>query len=194
MSKTPSDVGPHAPLSDLEFDELGELCDAHSPFDIDGLLGMFHAFGVAPGDVEPAAWLPVVFPNLKTLGADAERCEGFALRLYHEVMEDLATGQHQIPPPEEVDQCTSFAAGYTAGVELDPEWIDDEDAWALARDIAFLADRNDLLDEADIAEIEEELGPDPKSVIREELSGIVGTAHELFRSERPGAAQNGKGK
>jgi Uncharacterised protein family (UPF0149) len=182
MSSSPSDIDDQGPLSDREFDELAELCEEHSPFDIDGLLGLLHAVGVGPGSLGPGVWLPVAFPDLEPGAEESARCTEYAQRLYNEVIDDLAEGQHQIPPPEEVEQCEAFAAGYTAGVELNPQWVENEEAWVLARDIAYLADRQDLLEASDIAEIEAELAPDPKLAIRQELSGIVGTALEIFQS------------
>ncbi len=50
-------------LSDDEYDELAELLADHSPFDMDGVLGVVHAVAVAPSLVQPSVWLPVVLPS-----------------------------------------------------------------------------------------------------------------------------------
>jgi yecA family protein len=190
--KTPPN--PKTPLTDAEYDDLAELCDEHSPLDIDGVLGLLHAVGVGPGNLEASVWLPAIFPDIEEPSELATRCKTLVLRLYNEIVEDLSQGQHQIPPPEESELCESFAAGYTVGVVLNEDWKSHEDAWALARDIAYLADRRDLLTEEEVREIEEELAPDPKALICEELSGIVGTALEIFQSDAAPAEPPSGGK
>lgn len=174
---------PKTPLTDAEYDDLAELCDEHSPLDIDGVLGLLHAVGVGPGNLEASVWLAAVFPDLEEPSELATKCKTLVLRLYNEVVDDLSQGQHQIPPPEEPELCEFFAGGYTLGVELNEDWKSHEEAWMLARDIAYLAGRHDLLSEDEIQEIEQELAPDPKALICEELSGIVGTALEIFQTD-----------
>jgi uncharacterized protein len=180
MSKTtPADNA--ATLSDAEFEQLNELCGVHSPFDIDGLIGMFHALAVGPGEVLQADWLAVLFPKLDLKSKEAEAIVDFSVRLHDEVVSAVAVGEHLIPLPEEFDQCESFAAGYSAGVRLDSKWTSNEDAMALAQAVTYLGGRADLLDDETVALIEREFAPDPKAGICEELMGIVAATYETFR-------------
>jgi uncharacterized protein len=179
MSQTsPADSA--ATLSDAEFEQLDELCGEHSPFDIDGLIGMFHALAVGPGEVLQADWLAAIFPKLDLQSKEAEPSVNFAVRLYNEVASAVVGGEHLIPLPEEFEQCESFATGYSAGVRLDAKWTSNEDAMALAQAVTYLGGGSDLLDEEAIASIEREFAPEPKVGICEELMGIVAATYETF--------------
>lgn len=169
-----------ATLSDAEFERLAEACDEHSPFDIDGLIGMFHALAVGPGEVPRAEWVPAVFPNFDANTKDADSITSLAARLYYEIVSAVEGGEHLIPMPEEVETCESFAAGYSIGVRLDSRWTSNEDAMALAQAVTYLGGHTDLLDDETIDVIEREFAPDPKAGIREELMGIVAATYETF--------------
>lgn len=169
------------PLSDAERGELAALCETYSPFDIHGLSGLCCAIGVAPGLVPPSTWLPSVFPDTQRIGDRVGVALDLALRRYSEVMEDLQQGKFRPPHHDDAEACKSFAVGYVAGALLDPEWVDDEASWGLVRDVAYLADRHDLLSADDVADIESEFGPEAKADIRAELRGIVFAAYQILR-------------
>ncbi len=169
-----------ATLSDAEFEELADLCDEHSPFDIDGLIGLFHALAVGPGDVPQPDWVAAVFPDLNVETTDGAKAVRFAAQLRDEVVGAVAGGEHLIPLPDEVEHCESFAAGYSAGVRLDAKWTSNEDAMALAQAVTYLGGRSDLLDDDTVALIEREFAPQPKVAICEELMGIVAATYETF--------------
>lgn len=180
MSRPESPAGLRTPLTDAEFEELDELCNEYSPFDLDGLIGLFHALGAGPGDVPTATWLTAAFPEMDQSSQDGNECVGYALRLHNEVVTALAEGQHLIPTADELEQCEAFAAGYTAGVYLDEKWTDNDDALVLSQAIAYLGDCNDVLEAETIAQLEHEFGPEPKLAIAEELMGIVAATYETF--------------
>ena len=58
----PRPSAPVKPLSDDESERLADFLEAHSPFEMDGLLGLLNAVVVAPSLLPPSAWLPVVLP------------------------------------------------------------------------------------------------------------------------------------
>lgn len=176
-----SGAAPGLALSESELLELGVACETHSPLDLDALSGLFHALGVTPGHVEASSWLKVVFPELAGMGADASRMLTLALRRYTEVVTSLVDGVVSTPPHQDEQRCVSFASGYVMGARLDPKWAGDERAWRLARDMAYLAGRTDLLSADEVRQIEEELEPDPKTTIREEMRGIIRAAYATFR-------------
>jgi uncharacterized protein len=175
------------PLSEEDYDTLAELLEDRSPFDTDGVLGMLHAVAVAPSLMPPSAWLPVILPN----GADdlepavAQRFIGLVLRLYNEVL--AALDKHSLIAPLNDDQtaCESFAAGYAAGAELDPLWIDDPDHWTFASGIAYLGGRVDLVPEDMRAELDAQ--PDAKLTLCRDLDGIIAATHESFLKVRRAA-------
>lgn len=139
-----------APLSDDEFDALADLLDEHSAFDIDGLLGILHAVAVAPSLLPPSAWIPVVLPNGFS-GVDAAGAQefiGLVMRLSNEVLAGLNDCQPMMPEADDVPGCESFAAGFVAGAELDPEWIGDADRWTFASWAGYLGGRPDVVPSA----------------------------------------------
>ena len=173
------------PLSDDEYGTLGDLLEARSPFDTDGLLGALHAVVVAPSMVPPSAWLPVVLPD--GFGdVDAERRVGLVFRLFNEVLESVHRGAaFLMPEADDLDACTSFAAGFAAGAELDPLWIGDDDRWTFASWAAYLGNRLDLVPEHTLAKLD--ALADSKQTIRRDMHAIINAAHESFTKLRRAA-------
>jgi uncharacterized protein len=172
-----------APLSDDDFDALGDLLHEHSPFDTDGVLGVLHAVAVAPGLLPPSAWLPEILPTGP--GDDAQTFISLLLRLYNEVLDALNDGEAILPDDDDVAACESFAAGYAAAAALDPAWIGDDDRWTFAAPFAHLGGRLDLVPEPFLAKLESM--PDAKLVTRQNLAAIVATTNESFRKLRQAA-------
>jgi uncharacterized protein len=184
VSTRPSPSSALQRLSDDEFDELADLLDDCSPFDIDGLLGVLHAVAVAPGLLPPSAWVAVVLPNgLPNLDSTtAQRCLGFMLRLHSEVLGAVNDRTAIVPDSDDLADCESFAAGYAAGAELDPLWIDDQDRWTFASCVAYLGGRRDLVPDETLAKFDA-LG-DVKETTRRQLAAVVVAAHDSFRRVR----------
>lgn len=171
------------PLSDDDFDALGDLLDEHSPFDTQGVLGVIHAVALAPSLMPPSAWLPEVLPNGP--GQDAQVLIGLLLRLYNEVLDALNDGHAILPEEDDVPACESFAAGYAAAAARDPAWIGDDDRWTFAAPFAHLAGRLDLVPASMLAKLE--AMPAPKLLTRQNLGAIVRSTHESFRKLRQAA-------
>jgi len=168
------------PLSDDDFDALGDLLHEHSPFDTQGVLGVLHAVALAPSLMPPSAWLPEVLPNGP--GQDAQALIGLLLRLYNEVLDALNDGHAILPEEDDVATCESFAAGYAAGAARDPAWIGDDDRWTFAAPFAYLAGRLDLVPAPMLAKLE--AMADPKLLTRQSLGAIVKSTYEWFRKLR----------
>jgi uncharacterized protein len=173
-------------LSDDEVDTLVDLLDVSSPFDFDGLLGMLHAVVVAPSVLQPSIWFPVLAPEgLDELDEQgAKNFVALVLRQYNDVADALAHDTLVMPDPDDVEGCQSFAAGYVAGAELDPEWIGDAARWTFAVLPAYLAGRLDLVPHDKLQDIEQHLAPDPKKILRRQLGGMVLAARDSFERYR----------
>lgn len=173
------------PLSDHEYDALADVLDAHSPFDVDGLTGLLHAVVVAPSTMAPSVWIPRVLPDgLGTLGLKG--AEGFLqllMRLYNEVVGGLAKRMVLMPDETEVDACESFAAGFVAGAELDPEWVGDAAHWTFASWAAYLADQRDLVPPSTLAKFDED-PEESKRLIRRDMGAAVLAADDSFKRLR----------
>lgn len=174
------------PLSEDEYDRLDELLEAVSPLDVDGLHGLLHAVAVAPSVVPISVWLAAVTPaGLAQL--DAEDVKEFAsllVRLHVDVLDAINQKQGYFPEPDDVAGCEAFAAGYVAGAELDPEWINDEARWTFASPLAYLGGRLDLVPKETLESIDENLAPDPKEYMRRNLGGLIAATHDCFKKLR----------
>jgi yecA family protein len=184
-----SSMPPASPeaLSDDEFDALAELLDAYSPFDTDGLLGLLHAVVVAPGLLLPSTWFPVLVPHGLAEAASARDFIGLVMRQYNDVADALAQNMAIMPEPDDAEGCEAFAAGYIAGAEVDPEWIKNADRWTFAAPFAYLAGRLDLISDATIADVEQNLAPDPRQILRREMAATVRAANDSFKEYRQAA-------
>jgi uncharacterized protein len=171
------------PFSDDDYDALGDRLEAHSPFDIYGVLGLVHAVALAPSLMPPSAWLPEVLPNGP--GEDAQALVSLLLRLYNEVLDALNDGHAILPEEDDVTACEAFAAGYAVGAARDPAWIGDDDRWTFAAPFAHLAGRLDLVPAPMLAKLE--AMDDPKLLTRQNLGAIVKSTHESFRKLRQAA-------
>jgi len=174
------------PLSEDEFADLDDWLGICSPFDVHGLLGLLHAVAVAPGTVTPSVWVPIVLPNgLADLNQDD--VPGFMallLRLQGDVIETVNAEETMTPEPGEHEECRSFAEGYAAGAELDPEWLRNEGHWSYASPLAYLGGRLDLVPHDTVAEIERQFEPDPAKAIREQMASLIHAAHDAFQGLR----------
>lgn len=173
-------------LSDDEFDQLADFLETRSPFDMDGLLGVLNAVAVAPSLLPPSAWLPVVLPSgLGDLDrADAEKFFSLLFRLHADVIDALQHQQAVMPGPEEVAECKSFAAGYAAGAEIDPEWIGNDDRWTFASSMAYLGGRLDLVPQKTCEDIQLNFAPDPEQILCQSMGALIRATSESFKEER----------
>lgn len=185
MSK---DTAPPDLFPQEDYDRLSELLDLHSPLDLNGVLGLLHAIAVAPSVLRDEAWLPKVLKGDHVSGdtALARYCIELLVRLKAEVQDAVDHAQAIIPDSDEVDECAAFAAGYVAGAELDPLWLSDASRWTFASGIAYLADRLDLVPQHTMQELEKNLAPNPKEIIRDQIGSVIRAAAETFKSLRAG--------
>ena len=173
---------PPRPLSEDEFETLAGWLDACSPFDVQGTLGLFHAVAVAPSLLAPSQWLPVVLPIgvAELTQSDGATLMSLLIRLQTDVTRAIANEETLTPESDEEDACRSFAEGYTAGAELDPEWLGDAGRWAYAAPMAYLGGRLDLVSREMVAAIEGSYAPDPPRVIRAQLADMIHSTHDAF--------------
>jgi uncharacterized protein len=185
----PHSPPPVEPLSDDEADRLADFLEAHSPFDIEGLLGVLNAVAVAPSLLPPSAWLPVVLPaGLGGLGAaEAEEFFGLLLRQYGDVLDALEHQQAVMPRPEDVDECKAFAEGYAAGAEIDPVWLGNDDHWSFAAPMAYLGGRLDLVSEKTAEDIQRNFAPEPEQILCRSMDGLLGATYKTFQEVRRNA-------
>lgn len=183
---SPKALPPLNALSDDEFDQLADFLEARSPFDTDGLLGLLNAVAVAPSPLPPSAWLPVVLPSgLGDLAAtEAQTFVSLLFRLHGDAIDALEHQQAIKPVPEDVAECRSFAAGYVAGAEIDPEWIGDGDRWTFASPMAFLGGRLDLVPQGTVEDIQLNFAPDPEQILCRQMIALVHAASESFKERR----------
>ncbi|MEO8185202.1 MAG: SEC-C metal-binding domain-containing protein [Deltaproteobacteria bacterium] len=176
-------------LSDDEFDRLAGFLETHSPFDTDGLLGVLNAIAVAPSLLQPSAWLTVVLPNgLGDLAkTEAEAFVGLLFRLHGDVLDALEHRQAVMPGPKDVAECKSFAAGYAAGAEIDPEWIGNEDRWTFASPMAYLGGRLDLVSQKTVEDIQLNFAPDPEQILCRQMVALISATSESFKEGRKSA-------
>lgn len=176
-----------APLSAEERETLADFLDEHTAFDVDHLLGFFHALGVAPSLLPPSSWLPTL------VSADAmDRLQSdevndvvtLILRQYNDVIDALEHRQLIAPDPADADACEAFAAGFTAAAQLDPQWIGDAARWTFAAPFAYLAGKVDLVPPKMLADIELHLQPDPKQSIRDQITAMIATTSDTFAKYR----------
>ena len=169
-------------LSDDEYDQLGDVLAERSAFDIDGLLGVLHAVAVAPSLLPPSAWLPVVFPDGFGGDTDFARAVNLALRLHNEVLQACDEHYPLVPEQDDIAGYESFASGYAMGAKLDPLWFGNANRWTFAAPAAYLGGHRDLVPPDLLERID--AGPDPKSVIRRDLAGLINAAQDSFKAVR----------
>jgi uncharacterized protein len=172
------------PLSDDEYELLADFLDGSSPYDTDGLLGLLHAVSIAPSLMPPSSWLHILLPD--GMGAHdvkgAQEFVGLLIRLYNEVLRGLSEKRLLMPEPDDVDGCNSFAAGFLAGAEADPEWIDDDAHWTFAAWAAYLSGKPDLITPSLLKKLDDD--PDVKRTLYETMGAIVLSAHDVFLRAR----------
>lgn len=171
------------PLSDAEYDALADVLEAHSPFDLDGVTGLLHAVVIAPSMMPPSTWLPRVLPDGLGSLEDARSSLQLLMRLYNEVVGGLAKKMVLMPEATEVDACESFAAGFVAGAELDPEWLGDPARWTFASWAAYLAGRLDLVPPSTLVKLAGE-PEESQRMIRRDMGGIILAADDSFKRLR----------
>jgi uncharacterized protein len=179
---------PRQPLSDDEYVTLSDLLEARSPFDTDGLLGALHAVAVAPSMVPSSAWLRVVLPDGfgDVDAAGAEPLLGLVFRLFNEVLDSVNRGAAFLMPEEDdLDGCSSFAAGFAAGAEIDTLWIGDDHRWTFASWAAYLGNRLDLVPQHTLAKLDAIV--DARQTLRRDMPGIINAAHDSFTKLRRAA-------
>jgi len=194
----PSRAIASASLSDSEYDALELYLQICSPFDLDGLLGMLHAVGSAPGLVPPSAWLPVLLPK----GIELTEGEGklfidLIMRLYNYVLGELSSGAVIVPEEDDLAGWESFAAGYLAGAMEDPVWVNNDDHWTFAAWAAYLDNQPDLVEPELRSKLDAE--PDTRASLCRQGAAIVSATYDSFLKDRsptsasaPGPARVGR--
>lgn len=118
-------------------------------------IGLLSAVATAALPIPPRTWLPMVLGDNEVRGPDDEVL-GLVLRLYNMVSAGFATGQLMCPLPHEIERIEHLCIGYLMGVDLDDTWIDDIDAMEPVFPIAVLAGDQPLNDPDDENYIEDE--------------------------------------
>ncbi|MGC4064767.1 MAG: SEC-C metal-binding domain-containing protein [Polyangiaceae bacterium] len=167
---------------------MRELLDLYSDLTLDGALGLLHATAVAPCVIPKGFWLPRVLKEDHASGdtALARYCIELLVRLEAEVQDALAHEQLICPDSEDIDDCEDFATGYVIGAELCPSWRNDANRWTFVCGIAYVADRLDVIPRSIKRDIEQNLAPDPKAIVREQMAALVHAAYDSFKSARNG--------
>jgi uncharacterized protein len=177
-----------APLSGDDYQELAAFLDDVGLLEIEGTLGLLHAVAIAPSVIPPSAWLPVVLSPEQDNGLDAEEMNVFLdllMRQYMAISAGLSRGAVIMPEPHEEEACVSFAGGFVAGAELDPEWRGNDERWDYVEAIAYLAGRLDLVTDETQARLAAE--PNIRAIVCAEMEPLIGNANLDFgRAHRRG--------
>lgn len=168
--------GGFEPLDEDEQVFLEDFLAERAAHDIEGVLGLLHAAAVAPGLIAPNACLELVFPPHAFKTPDeAQKVFGLFMRLWNEVIAAVAKGEPMIPDDDAVADCESFARGFFAGVQMDPEWVDHPQRFELGAWAGMLSD--------------EEATPAVKKAragIRAQMDELILVAYETFLPLRRG--------
>jgi yecA family protein len=177
---------PTASLSHVDYQELAAFLDDVGLLEIEGTLGLLHAVAIASSVIPPSAWLPLVLSLEQDNALDAEEMNvflGLLMRQHNAVVEGLSRGAVIMPEAHEEEACVSFARGFVAGAELDPEWRGNEERWDYVEPIAYLAGRLDLVTD----ETQARLGgvPNITAVVCGNMEPLIGNANLEFGRARP---------
>lgn len=176
------------PLSEADYARLADWLLVHSPFDVQGLLGLLHAVVVAPSVVPPPLWLAAVVPDgLGEARAEERAMRALMLRLHGEVRDAADADESMLPDPHDPEACTSFAAGYAAGAALDRDWIGDDARWRLAAPFAYVGNRPDLIAHEMLVHLERSGGLETRQTLRHSFETLFHSAREAFAEVRRAA-------
>jgi uncharacterized protein len=177
------------PLSEEEYARLADWLEVHSPFDLQGLLGVLHAVAVAPSVVPPSVWLAAVVPDALDEGTRVEvrAILELMLRLHGEVQAALDADESMLPDPHDAEACTSFADGYAAGAALDADWIGDEARWKLAAPFAYVGNRSELIPHEMLVRLERSGGLEARQTFRHSFETLFHSARDAFAGDRRAA-------
>ena len=174
-----------ASLSDDDYQELAAFLDDVGLLEIEGTLGLLHAVAIAPSLIPPSAWLPIVLSPEQNNALDAEEMNvflGLLMRQYNAVLEGLSRGAVIMPEAHEEEACVSFAGGFVAGAELDPEWRGNDQRWDYVEAIAYLAGRLDLVTDETQARLDAE--PNIRAILCGDMEPLIGNANLEFGRAR----------
>lgn len=185
------DIGLGDPLTDDDYVTLADLLEECDGMDLDTLFGLLSAVAVAPGLIQPSAWLPEVLPEgaLKSK-QEASAVLGLLMRLHNEVLAGFEEGAVPLPEPDEVDAMECFAFGYVTGATLDPTWMDDDVLWSHAAPFAYLAGERPLVPPDLLAKLD--ASGDALDVLRKGALDLVGETHDTFKKIRAAAISGAK--
>ena len=172
------------PLSATELEELVAGLDELGGLDIFGLNGLLHAVTVAPSLIPPSVWLPLLFGDGQVEFGKAHA--QLVLRQYQCIVTAKEPPPGAIPEATDEEGCTSFATGFVAGAELDPEWLEKPERWVLAAPLVYLAGRFELLPERVIEQLDTQ--PNFDAETRTNLATIIrqcGVAFARLRGPGP---------
>ena len=175
-----------ASLSDGDYQALAAFLDDVGLLEIEGTLGLLHAVAIAPSLIPPSAWLPIVLSPEQDNALDAEEMNvflGLLMRQHNAVLEGLSRGAVVMPEAHEEEACVSFAGGFVAGAELDPEWRGNDQRWGYVEAIAYLAGRLDLVTDETQARLDAE--PNIRAILCGDLEPLIGNANLEFGRARP---------
>jgi uncharacterized protein len=174
-----------ASLSDDDYQEFAAFLDDVGLLEIEGTLGLLHAVAIAPSLIPPSAWLPIVLSPEQDNALDAEEMNvflGLLMRQYNAVLQGLSRGAVIMPEAHEEEACVSFAGGFVAGAELDPEWRGNDQRWDYVEAIAYLAGRLDLVTDETQARLDAE--PNIRAILCGDMEPLIGNANLEFGRAR----------
>ena len=177
---------PTASLSHDEYQELAAFLDDLGLLEIEGTLGLLHAVSIAPSLIRPSTWLPRVLSPEQDQALDTEELNVFLellLRQYKAIFTGLSRGEVIMPEAHEEEACVSFAGGFVAGAELDPEWRGNDQLWDYVEAIAYLAGRLDLVTDETQARLDAE--PNIRAILCGDMEPLIGNANLEFGRARP---------
>jgi uncharacterized protein len=100
------------------------------------------------------------------------------MRRYNEVVNALAKRECIIPEAEDIAGCDSFAAGFIAGAEADPEWLANDDHWTFAAWAAYLGGKPELVSRSLFAAFDQD--PGVRANLYKSMSALILAANDAF--------------
>jgi uncharacterized protein len=164
------------PLGQNELDELSEfLATTPGAMPLSEAHGFLTAIASAPTTMMPSVWQPVLLGERGFSSMEqAKQVFGLVMRLYNQIVTDLAEG-NPIAPADPDEDVSSWCTGYLRAARMDDLWTADETGIVFLFPLAVLAGEVDLVGEQDSSG---KVIDDPASQLQRCREGLDDNVHD----------------